>query len=520
MFMRPKRAQESFPAGVSEPEIQELAKSMKADQSNISEWLVLDTLRSQPWSEECYTGALRAWSNDISVALDSKDPVDWRFAGSGVVLFSDELGLCHDLIRRVASEAGFNLWVDNSQGGKIVPPLVRLQKRAPSLVLLKPGRWHITRKIADQEVEVNTVEVLEFQEGITREMCGFNPDRPIIPVVCLPTDQESSISETLQRPCFFDRFIRLHPMTLEQRGKRFIEEIGRERCGRSVIAAPGKVGFAVKQWFGETRSRALAVLHLQRVHRRSDRLIEMTDVLDVALRGVVEMDQREIAGSTFPRNVVAIHEAGHAVVSIIDSDGENMPDYCTIIPGGDFEGVVVGSLEFHQSKDASMTYAKFRHLIRVSLAGRAAEELAFGPEHVTNGATSDLETCFRRSSQAFMNYGFAPEMKSSMDSGSNLAVVIGQPSPSEYVHIEEMVRKFLASQYAEVCNILKENNNLLNAVAERMLWDPVVDQFELKEIWRQVEASKPRAKNGVRKKRKIHSDNFLAPLDAETKSAL
>jgi ATP-dependent Zn protease len=68
------------------------------------------------------------------------------------------------------------------------------------------------------------------------------------------------------------------------------------------------------------------------------------------------------------------------------------------------------------------------------------------------------------------------------------------------LHIEELVRKFLAVQYAEVCNVLKENNDLLNAVAERMLWDPVVDQFELKEIWRQVEASRPRAKNGPRKK--------------------
>lgn len=498
----PKRARNkrSFSAGVSEVELQEMTEFMKVDPNNMSEGLVLDTLRSQAWSEGFYNGVLRTWSKDLTVAVDTKDPLDWRFAGSGVILFSDEPELCHELIRRVAAEAGFNLWLEKFEGGKTVPPLVGLQKRAPTLVLLKSGRWHIPRKMADQEIEVNTTEVMDFQEGLTREMCGFNPARPVIPVVCLPTDQESSISETLRRPCFFDRFIRLHPMTLEQRGKQFIEEIGRERCGGSIMEAPGKVGFAMKQWFGEARTRALAVLHLQRVHRRSDRLIEMTDILDVALRGVVEMDQREIDGSTFPRNVVAIHEAGHAVVSIIDSAGENLPDYCTVIPGGDFEGVVVGSLEFHQLKDASLTYAKFRHLIRVSLAGRAAEELAFGPEHVTNGATSDLEACFRRSSQAFMNYGFAPDMKSSMASGSNLAVVIGQPSPSEFLHIEELVRKFLAVQYAEVCNVLKENNDLLNAVAERMLWDPVVDQFELKEIWRQVEASRPRAKNGPRKK--------------------
>ena len=99
-----------------------------------------------------------------------------------------------------------------------------------------------------------------------------------------------------------------------------------------------------------------------------------------------------------------------------------------------------------------------------------------------------------------MNYGFAPDMASSRASGSNLAVVVGQPSPSEFAHIEELVRKFLAVQYAEVLKILTKNKNLLDAVAERMLWDPVVDQSELKEIWRQVESSRPHAKNGLRKK--------------------
>jgi hypothetical protein len=489
MNPKPARNKKSSPDDISACKLQEIARSIKAHPNNTPEGVVIDTIRSQAWSEGFYDGVLRTWSEDLSVAVGTKDPMDWRFAGSGVILFSDEPELCHELIRRVVAEAGFNLWVEISQGGQTVPPLMKLQKRAPALVLLKPGRWHIPRKMADQEIEVNTSEVMDYQEGLTREICGFNPAHPVIPVICLPTDQESSISETLRRPGLFDRFIKLKSMTLEQRGKQFIEEIGRGRCGESILAAPGKVGFALKQWFGDARLRALAVLHLQRVHRRSDRHIEMTDILDVALRGVVEMDQREIDGSTFPRNVVAIHEAGHAVVSIIDSAGENLPDYCTVIPGGDFEGVVVGSLEFHQLKDASLTYAKFRHLIRVSLAGRAAEELAFGPEHVTNGATSDLETCFRRSSQAFMNYGFAPDMESSKASGSNLAVVIGQPSHSEFAHIEGLVRKFLADQYAEVCKMLTNNRKLLDAVADRMLWDPVVDQSELKEIWRRVVAS-------------------------------
>jgi hypothetical protein len=386
----------------------------------------------------------------------------------------------------VALEAGFSIWSSAVNPGQGELGLARLQKHSPALLVLKAGNWHLSRAAADDKEAVQTSDVLEAQEALRREMACFDSACPVVLVVCLPPDQEAHFSEGLVRPGTFDRFLKLAPTTPLLLGTSFIDELGRERSGKSIVSAPAKVGFLIQRWFMGEDGRAMAILHLQRRHWRSGKAVEIADLLDVAMRGVVEPSDAAEPPKGPPRRVVAVHEAGHAVVSIIDSGGEDCPDYCSVMPGVDFQGVVVGSLEFHQLKDASLTYAKFRHSIRVSLAGRAAEEAVFGAEHVTNGAAADLLNCFRASAEAFTHFGFAPNMERKGVSGSNLAVVVGGPSRSEYQRMETLVRGFLAVEYVVVCRMLGRHRRLLDAVAKRMLWDPVVDQAELQQICRQL----------------------------------
>jgi cell division protease FtsH len=120
-------------------------------------------------------------------------------------------------------------------------------------------------------------------------------------------------------------------------------------------------------------------------------------------------DGKSPLSPAFGRSVAA-HEAGHAAVAILDSNGKNIPDYWSIVPGADFKGVVAESIAYRESLGGRTTYADFRHQIRVRLAGRAAEELAFGPENISSGACGDLESVWKRSSRAFGRWGFAPDM--------------------------------------------------------------------------------------------------------------
>ena len=73
-------------------------------------------------------------------------------------------------------------------------------------------------------------------------------------------------------------------------------------------------------------------------------------------------------------------------------------------------------------------------------------------------------------------------MEKAGQSESNLSVIIGEPTPSEYAHIEMLAREFVAEEYRYAVRKLTEHRALLNDVAERLLWDPVVDQDELTDI--------------------------------------
>jgi cell division protease FtsH len=261
-----------------------------------------------------------------------------------------------------------------------------------------------------------------------------------------------------------------------------LDAIGPERCSVALLASAGKVGHLVGHWLGDRRVRDLGVLCLQRLARAEERTLELQDIFDLALRGAAENGDRPAASPGPGRRSVAVHEAGRAVVAILDSEGANFPDYCTVIPSRNFEGMVVGSLAYQHAAEQELTYARFRHAIRLALAGRAAEELVFGPERVSSGCSADLEFCAHESKRVFSRLGFAPDPVTPGASGGNLAVAVGDLTPSQQVHFESLTRTFLSVQYQEVLALLGRHRPLLDAVADRLGWDPVVDQSELRQL--------------------------------------
>jgi cell division protease FtsH len=129
------------------------------------------------------------------------------------------------------------------------------------------------------------------------------------------------------------------------------------------------------------------------------------------------------------------------------------------------------------------TYEDFRHKIRISLAGRAAEEIAFGFDGISSGSRADLEDCAQLSIKAFAFWGFAPSMNDIEASASNLAILLDDPSPSENLHYEMLTRKFLADEYKAAVKILNENRTLLDAITDRLLRDSVLEQSEIADLY-------------------------------------
>jgi ATP-dependent Zn protease len=173
-------------------------------------------------------------------------------------------------------------------------------------------------------------------------------------------------------------------------------------------------------------------------------------------------------------------------VAIIDSAGQNIPDYASIIPAKDFQGVVLASTQYRVDSGPDWTYRKFRHRIRVGLAGRAAEELAFGVEGISNGSREDLKKASGLTGSAFLFWGFAPSMDREGQSESNLLVAgldddrePDKLSDPEVAHIQELSRAFLTTEYQFVRTLLTDHRSLLDTIAERLLVDPMLDQEAL-----------------------------------------
>ena len=436
------------------------------------------TAAAPPW--ERITGAhlLKDWAGELMVALDSRNADDWRLTGQAVVLVSEDLTHCRAALPRVAAEAGFRYVLIKDDDVPDMPSLGAFSRLAPVLLHLEPGRWCLGPQ-EDESADL-TSEVNGFQRRLAKWIGAFDPAKPVLVVTSQRT--LGDMSNLLDGPGRFDRYLTLPPQSMEAHGEGFLDDLGRERCGESLLKATGKLGKLISGCPSSPTWRTLARLYLQRLHRRSGRPVEFLDLMHLATRGFAELGPQDLTGDSTQRRQVAVHEAGHAAVAILDSGGCNIPDYCSIVPGADFRGVVAESVAYHYARKDRFTYLDLRHQTRISLAGRAAEEVVFGAEQVSGGASGDLENCYRHVSNAFYNLGFAPDMGAPGASASNLAIVIGTPSPSEFAHNEHLVRQFLATEYMQILNLLQTNRPLLDAITDRLMWDPIVDQEELKTL--------------------------------------
>ena len=455
------------------------------DDAPKKEKVVLPAIESSQnvWSWDRILGntPLKLWAEDVKRAIDNKSDVEgWALAGRAVILINDDETYCREALRRVASDAGMKFIYIQDGDVLNMPPASGFRSMSPLLVYLEPGRWMLESGEDDESAE-ETERIDKFQSRFSAWLREFSPSKPV--VFAVSARQLDHVAEKLRQVGLFERFISLPPRSLELTGDDFIESLGRERCAPSLLSAPGKIGRLITWNFDQSEQRDLAILSLKRIQVRESRPLEFLDLVHISTHDLMEEGLVQSPLESVRRQT-AYHEAGHAVLAVLESGGMDIPDYTSIVPGAaGFGGITVESYGFYFSKnDDQITYQDFRRDIRVSLGGRAAEELLVGAEGVSNGATGDLKNVAKQSARAFARWGFAPAMEKPGQSESNLSVILGDPTPSEYAHIEKLAREFVADEYRYAVRKLTEHRELLNDVAERLLWDPVVDQDELTDI--------------------------------------
>jgi cell division protease FtsH len=436
--------------------------------------------KTTPWPRFPGAPLLKSWAADLKSACAAADEAEWRDVGRAVILVVASESQAEESARRVAVEAGMRFIAIDAAGMKDLPPHAELLKHAPAMVWLEPDEW--MEVPLDEDTPAWAEEKQRIQEQVAAWVEAFDSRSPV--VVVTACDNLNNVSGAIDRPGIFDRYLALPPKPLEQLGEEFIDDLGAAAFSDALRASPAKLGKWVEQECESPRRRKLALLYLRRLGRREQRPLEFLDLMHLATHGYVEEAELPTEDDEIRRSIAA-HEAGHAAMAILDSKGKNIPDYCSIVPGTDFLGVVTDSIAYRASLGERTTYADFRHRIRIRLAGRAAEELAYGPESISTGAGGDLASASKRAFTAFGQWGFAPDMTSHEQASGNLGVVLGDPTPTERARLEGQVRAYLAREYRHVYQVLEENRPLVDAIADRLMSAPIIDQEQLLELSRQ-----------------------------------
>lgn len=432
------------------------------------------------WPEFGHVGRIKDWAKELRKIKDSQPTAnDWRLVGRAVVISHPVEELRTPLVQQIAHEAGYGyVALSGEDFFEWVHDLKPVPYENPVIIHVSQHVW--SGKIDDDKKAAE--ELVDFQtREIPKYLASLLDNQAIVFVVT--GKSYADLVPPLRSVGSFDRRFDVAEFTPVEIGTWFLGQIGLELCEESLYLEPCKVGKLVSDEFDDRRRQRLIALHLQRLAHREDRKLCFDDLVYFAVHGGSETEHTPEEDASM-RHRIAVHEAGHALISIIDSNGRNIPDYASITPGSHFNGAVADSYAYSFSLTGRFTYEDSRHKVRVQLAGRVAEAITFGPTRVgTFAARTDLRNATTWAKELVGKYGFSAEQENSDAICDNLAVIDNEVSASEAAHIEQQTRVFLKRQYEAVEAILIKHRRLLDLITRNLLEQHVLNQANLGSIW-------------------------------------
>jgi cell division protease FtsH len=218
--------------------------------------------------------------------------------------------------------------------------------------------------------------------------------------------------------------------------------------------------------------------------RRNLTEISMDEINDAVDRVLAGPEKKDRVMSDKRKKLVAYHEAGHALV------GALLPDYdavqkVTIIPRGRAGGLTW----FLPTEDRMQSRSYLQNQMAVALGGRLAEEIVFGEDEVTTGASSDLQQVAAIARQMIMRFGMSDKLGPIALGRSSGNMFLGRDIMSERDFSEETaavidaeVSDLVDSAYKRAKLVLTQNRHILDRIADMLIERETVDSDELQEI--------------------------------------
>lgn len=295
------------------------------------------------------------------------------------------------------------------------------------------------------------------------ELDGFNTNDTVI--VIGATNRLDLLDEALLRPGRFDRHIYIGNPNKSAREKILEVHTNNKPLDKSINIpelARKTTGLSGAQLANIANEAAIIAV------RKNKKVISSSE-FDAAIERVIAgLELKNPNVLLKEKNTVAIHEAGHALVSkILNTD---VVQKISIVPRGKALGYV---LKFPDEERYLLTKRELQYKIICLLAGRAAEEIVFN--EITTGAKDDLIKATNIAMEMVCNYG--------MSSMGTLALDETYIKYN-YDKIRLEIKKITDKAYNDSLQIIKENIDLLHLIANQLVEKETIDNKELEEIFK------------------------------------
>ena len=348
------------------------------------------------------------------------------------------------------------------------------------------------------------------------EMDGFAINEGVI--VMAATNRRDILDPALLRPGRFDRQVtvnypdlegRVEILKVHSRGKKLDDTVDLENIAKRM---PFSSGADLENVMNE--GALLAV-------RRKKKVISQQELVDAVARVQMGPEKRSHKVTEKDRKLTAYHEGGHAVISYLLPDCDDV-HLVTIVPRGQAGGY---TLSLPSEENDGYRRNELLSRITMMLGGHAAERISL--EDISTGASSDIKRATELARRMVTQWGMSDTI-GTMYLGSDQEVFVGMEfgqsreySEQSAATIDAEVKRIIDLCYNRACELLSQNQAKLNAVAEALLDRDTLNRAEFEAVMRgeelppKTEAEKVQAQSDAAGEDTVRFDAVKSEEDSQ-----
>jgi len=325
------------------------------------------------------------------------------------------------------------------------------------------------------------------------EMDGFEANEGI--TIIAATNRPDVLDPALLRPGRFDRQVVVPIPDIDGREKILGVHMKKVPLAPDVnprVIARGTPGFSGADLANLVNEAALLAA------RRNKRLVAMQEFEDAKDKVMMGAERRSMVMTDDEKKMTAYHEAGHAIVSVHEAASDPIHK-ATIIPRGRALGMV---MRLPERDSYSYHRDKMHANLSVSMGGRVAEEIIFGHDKVSSGASSDIQYATSLARNMVTQWGMSEKLgplqyESSQDGYLGMGQTMRTMASDETNKlIDAEIKLLVEGAHARATDILKTHEDQLHLLAQAMLEYETLTGEDIRQLLENGKIDRPDAPRG------------------------